>query len=105
MRLPFLGRLQPYNPHGNSWRGKQWFLTFSGTNAGNLPAAWGTMGAFESLKELNLNNNSLSGTLPAQWGDTSNGAVLVSLQSLDVSTNSLSGALPATWGSGFAVSH
>lgn len=63
------------------------------------------MGAFDKLEELNLSNNSLSSTLPQQWGDLSNGAVLGSLQYLDVSMNSLSGSLPPSWGSGFNVSY
>ena len=69
-----------------------------------MPAAWGTGGALDNLKVLNLTNNTFSGTLPAQWGGLTNGAVFDDLEVLDMSSNGLTGYLPTEWGQGFTVS-
>ena len=34
---------------------------------GSLPAEWGSPGALQNLKKLNLRDNGLTGTLPAAW--------------------------------------
>lgn len=70
---------------------------------GTLPAAWGTLGAFDSLEKLNLAGNQFSGSLPAQWGSNQSGLVFPALQGLDMSNNSLTGVLPQAWGSGLPV--
>ena len=48
-----------------------------------------------------MTNNTLTGTLPSQWGTDAD--VFAELQWLDVSNNSLSGYLPNGWGPGFQV--
>ena len=37
--------------------------------AGTLPPSWGVDGAFPVLDALYLDSSSVSGALPAQWGD------------------------------------
>jgi hypothetical protein len=63
---------------------------------GTLPDAWGTNGAFPSLRLLTLNRNwQLTGSLPATWGNSSD-----SLQRLEVLTMhdcNLTGTLPPSW--------
>ena len=60
-------------------------------NAGlDYASPWkGTKTSSGRVVELNLSNNRLSGTIPAQIGD------LGSLQSLDLSNNRLTGSIPA----------
>lgn len=80
-------------------------LRDNGLSAGTLPAGWGTQGAFEKLQELHLGSNSLSGSLPTQWGAARNGIVFPSLLTVDLSNNSFSGYLPSGWGTGFQVGY
>lgn len=42
-------------------------LDYNGLS-GELPASWGSKGAFRSLRELFLHGNALSGELPTDWG-------------------------------------
>jgi Leucine-rich repeat (LRR) protein len=46
-----------------------------------------------NLQELNLSNNNISGSLPAEWSS------LVKLQILNLSNNNISGSLPTEWSS------
>ena len=58
------------------------------------PAEWANL----TLESLDLGNNKLSGTLPAQWGDLSIGSQLhQSLQKLYLSNNQFWGAFPSRW--------
>ncbi|MBO1352128.1 MAG: leucine-rich repeat domain-containing protein [Hormoscilla sp. GUM202] len=57
---------------------------------GTLPSELGSLG---NLHTLDLNNNGLNGTLPSELGSLGN------LQNLDLSVNDLSGTLPSELGS------
>ncbi|WIA23592.1 hypothetical protein OEZ85_000303 [Tetradesmus obliquus] len=58
---------------------------------GTLPAAWSNFGS--NLRVLTLWHNSLTGSLPPSW------SALTSLNHLDLSFNALIGTLPAAWSS------
>ena len=78
-----------------------WFLAFSCElmacvpHLGSLPTQWGTAGAFDTLRSLDLSSNKLTGSLPSTWGAS---GVLTNLNQLDVSSNELSGTIPSSWG-------
>ena len=63
---------------------------------GSLPAAFGSGGTLTKLRTLLLNNNSIAGTLPKEWG--SDNETLPSLSVLDLSRNVLEGRLPKPLG-------
>ena len=65
------------------------------TTAGTLPAAWGDQG-FSALSHLEIWEQQLTGSLPAEWG--SNGSFPV-LEKLYLGACGLTGTLPSTWGS------
>ena len=72
--------------------------------AGTLPSSWSASNSLPHLRTLNLTDNLLNGTLPAQWG--SQAQAFPSLEVLDVALNNLNGTLPSTWcGAGFPVSN
>ena len=77
--------------------------------AGSLPAALPAQfnesapGAV-SLSYIYLSNNSISGSLPAIWGDSVNGWGQY-LQGLYVDTNQLTGQLPALWSDSNSLSN
>lgn len=72
--------------------------------AGTLPSSWSASNSLPHLRTLNLTDNLLNGTLPAQWG--SQAQAFPSLEVLDVALNYLNGTLPSTWcGAGFPVSN
>ena len=55
---------------------------------GGLPA---DLGASQALRELSLSYNQLSGPLPAEYGR------MAALKTLKINSNKLSGAVPASW--------
>ena len=61
------------------------------TLTGSIPSG---LGDLSNLIELNLSDNQLSGTIPTKLGDLST----TSFQTLDLSVNSLSGTIPSTLG-------
>ena len=62
--------------------------------AGSLPDSWAS--SMTQLTSLLLGGGSLSGALPPSWQAPS---AWGALQVLDLSDNNLSGTLPADWGS------
>lgn len=64
-------------------------LSFNNLN-GSLPF---DIGDFYSLKQLYLDHNQFTGTIPGSFGMAGNG----SLVTLDLSNNMLTGGLPTTW--------
>lgn len=68
----------------------------AGTLSASLPAAFKASGAFPPISNLYLSNNSISGTLPALWGDTDLGWG-PTLQRLYLDNNQLTGQLPQLW--------
>ena len=53
------------------------------------PSAWGL------LKDLHLDANLLSGTLPDMWGS---GGSFPAIANITLASNNLSGSIPASWG-------
>ncbi len=62
---------------------------------------WGQGGrqTLPVLQTLDLSGNSLTGFLPASWGQNS---AMSSLKTLDLQKNNFSGSIPASWGVGAA---
>eukprot|EP00775_Hariotina_reticulata_P010006 gene10006-10160_t len=56
---------------------------------GGLPQQWAT--GMDSLRGVNITDNSLSGSLPEEWAN------MTSLQALSMGSNRLTGSIPATW--------
>ena len=68
--------------------------------SGTLPAAWAQPGSFTALRQLTLSDNPrMSGGLPLEWGQATEGGALAQLRALNASNIGLSGPLPA-WGAG-----
>ena len=59
--------------------------------SGNLPPEWGSLG---NMKQTYLDDNSLAGTLPAQLGDK---ALAASILNISIAINKLSGTIPVSW--------
>eukprot|EP00884_Botryococcus_braunii_P015451 jgi/Botrbrau1/258/Bobra.0022s0229.1 len=59
--------------------------------SGPLPASWGALPVTDSLS---LSGNSLSGTLPPEWGGA---GLMPYVRALDLSSNLLKGTLPPAW--------
>jgi len=75
------------------------YIVISILCAGSLPGSWGAQGAFPALRVLAAKNNSLEGTLPPAWGNST--TALPSLTILSLDANRLSGALPPSWSTGW----
>ncbi|CAK0772056.1 hypothetical protein CVIRNUC_003924 [Coccomyxa viridis] len=63
----------------------------------NLPDGWSSKGAasWPALRDLHLDANLMTGTLPASWGA---GGSFPMLSNLTLANNNLSGSLPMSWG-------
>ncbi|KAL3130219.1 hypothetical protein ABBQ38_008518 [Trebouxia sp. C0009 RCD-2024] len=61
---------------------------------GSLPATWGQQGAFPALQDLQLGNSSQNGSLPPEWAGP---AAFRQLSSLLLFSIGISGTLPLSW--------
>jgi len=70
----------------------------TGTLPASLPATFRTHnhGAFPTISVVHLSNNSITGTLPSQWGEPGSGWG-VTLERLYLDNNQLTGNLPQLW--------
>lgn len=66
----------------------------SDSMTGTLPPEWGSPIAFQSLTELHLSISGLSGRLPASWGAAGS---FPQLNTLQITRTSISGSLPTSW--------
>ena len=71
------------------WQQLTTLTAYSNALTGSLPKSWGSGGGFQNLRTLVLSSNPIAGTLPASWGTG-----FPKIKDLNLDNLQLSGSLP-----------